>query len=124
MSEKSVEGIKKINLSMKNFLQSINFLTAMRFFFINIILKPNMNKYFRTTKLLRKLVVSTPLISLSLTDSTKYAKVCLRETTSLSVVHILSIRPYKKLLAMKTTTKTGNNQKFSRKVRDEKVEAT
>ena len=82
-----------------------------------------MNKYFRTTKLLRKLVVSTPLISLSLTESTKHAKVSLRGTTSFSVLHILSKRPYKKLLAMKTTTKTGNNQKFSRKVRDEKVEA-
>ena len=38
-------------------------------------------------------------------------------------VHILSIGPYNKLLTMKTTTKTDNNQKFSRKVPEESVEA-
>ena len=32
-------------------------------------------------------------------------------------------KPYNKLLKIKTTTKTGNNQKLSRKVPEESVEA-
>ena len=38
--------------------------------------------------------------------------------------HILSMRPYNKLLTKKTTaTETGKNQKFSRKVPEENFEA-
>ena len=37
---------------------------------------------------------------------------------------ISSIRPYNKLMTMKTTTERGKNHKFSRKVPEENVEAT
>ena len=36
---------------------------------------------------------------------------------------LIFLKPYNKLLTMKTTTKTGKNQKFSRKVPEEIVEA-
>ena len=81
-----------------------------------------MNKYIRTTKLLRKLVVPTPLISLAFNGITKYAELCLHGTTGLLTIHFWSISPYNKLLKMKTTKKTGNNQNVSRKVPEESVE--
>ena len=37
--------------------------------------------------------------------------------------YLVSIRPYNELLKMKTTTKTGNNQKLIRKLPEESVEA-
>ena len=53
----------KISFSLTNSLYSFIFLTAMEFFFfINIV--SNMYKYI-TAKILRKLVVSTPLVSLA-----------------------------------------------------------
>ena len=43
----------------------------------------------------------------------KYAKLCLNCTKILCVIHILSIRPYNKLLTIKTTTKTEKKTKNS-----------
>ena len=45
------------------------------------------------------------------------------EHKNLFANHISTIRPFNKLLTMKTTTETGKNQKFSRKVPEENVEA-
>ena len=71
-------------------------------------------------KIFRKLV-STPLISFHYfsTKCTKYAKLRLHATKSLLAIHICSIRPYNRLLKMKT----DNKQKFRRKVPEESVAA-
>ena len=58
-------------------------------------------------------------------EAKKYAKLVLERTTTkfFIVIHKLSIRHYNKSLTMKTTKNTGKIQKFSRKVREEIVEA-
>ena len=81
-----------------------------------------MNKYIRTTKFLRKIVVSTPLNSIAFNEDSKYAKLCLDGTKNLFAIHNSSVRPYNMLLTKKTT-KSGKNQKFSRKVPEERVKA-
>ena len=56
-------------------------------------------------------------------ESFKYARLCLHGTTNLLAIHIWSIRPYNNLVKVKTTIKSGNNQKLSRKLPKEIVEA-
>ena len=58
-------------------------------------------------------------IHLLSTEASKHAKLSLDGTTSLVSFHNSSIGPYNKLLTMKTTKKTGKNQKFSRKLAEQ-----
>ena len=71
MSEKKVEGIKKMNFSLKTLLFPIIFKSYGIFLFCQYNFKKStiMNKYIRTTKLSRKHVLSTPLNSLAFNES-------------------------------------------------------
>ena len=67
LREKSVEAIKKNELFIENFFIFKNFLTTIEFFFITNWLKET-NKYeqnIKTTKLLRKTIVSRPSNSIA-----------------------------------------------------------
>ena len=125
LSEKSVEGIEKKNFTKKLFYFQFVFKSngISLIYQYNFKKSTNLNKYIRTTKISRKHVLSTQLLSLASTHVIKYAKLCLDETISLFANRISSIRPYNKLLTMKTTTEAGKNQNFSRKGPEEYVEA-
>ena len=96
------------------------------FFYQNNFKKPNMIKYFRTMKLLRKLVVSTPIISLAFNgihakvNTLKYAymgqQVCL--PFLFSQLDLTTGYCQRKQQQRQATTK-----KISRKVPEESVEA-
>ena len=67
MKDESVKAIIKMRL----FLFSINFPTTVEFFLLQIDFKKstNKNKYIKTTKFLRKPLISTPLKSKALNGS-------------------------------------------------------
>ena len=57
-------------------------------------------------------------------EGIQYAKFCLDDVkTRIFVIKKLSIRHNNMSLTMKTTTSTGKIQKYSRKVREESVDA-
>ena len=58
-----------------------------------------------------------------MTEASKHAKLSLDGKTSSFANHISSNTSYNKFLTMKTKTETGKNQKLSRKVPEENVEA-
>ena len=85
--------------------------------------KSNMNKCIRTTQIFRKLVVSMPLNWLAF-KSTKNAKLCLHGTSSLFSIQNSSITLYnQQIITDENNNKDSQNQKISRKVPEESVEA-
>ena len=72
------EAIKKMKFSVQTFLFSIKLFTTIAFFFLSLSVfkKPtNMNKYFKTTKSLRKPVVITLKTMKTITITSKNQKI-------------------------------------------------
>ena len=115
---RKVSKPSKTNFSVMTFLSSINFLTTWdSFFHHDFKISINMNKYIKTTKFLRKPVVSTPLHSIGFSERqwkrSMGAWVMPRSDVK-NVCHwqfIDTISYYIKSLTKKTTTNTGKNQK-------------